>query len=219
MLTTALDKRTPQQQELWIATANLPRSPSHIYYRKLNELLSEVNFNHEFEPLCKHYAEQRGRLSIPLGVYFRMLLIGFLEGIAWRCSDSSSLREFLVSGPTDDSSDRSSLTRVREWLTSEVHQQIFPLVLKLAGLRKLFKGTAIGVGAPILEASAAMKPILRKDTGEDWDNYLKRLIKEDEGNYDSTDEDLRRFDKSGQARGCPTRSGSRSATRTDVLHA
>jgi transposase len=198
----ALGKRTPQQQEMWIATADLPRSPGHIFYRKLNELLSEVNFDHEVESLCKpYYAEHRGRPSIPPGVYFRMLLIGFFEGIgsqrgiAWRCSDSLSLREFLGLGPTDSVPDHSSLTRVRDRLPLEVHQQVFLLVLQLAGLKKLLKGTTIGVDATTLEANAAMKSIVRKDTGEDWDDYLKRLIKEEEDNDDPTDEDLRRFDK------------------------
>ena len=198
----ALGKRTPQQQEMWIATADLPRSPGHIFYRKLNELLSEVNFDHEVESLCKpYYAEHRGRPSIPPGVYFRMLLIGFFEGIgsqrgiAWRCSDSLSLREFLGLGPTDSVPDHSSLTRVRDRLPLEVHQQVFLLVLQLAGLKKLLKGTTIGVDATTREANAAMKSIVRKDTGEDWDDYLKRLIKEEEDNDDPTDEDLRRFDK------------------------
>ena len=198
----ALGKRTPQQQEMWIATADLPRSPGHVFYRKLNELLSEVNFDQEVKSLCKpFYAERRGRPSIPPGVYFRMLLIGFFEGIgsqrgiAWRCSDSLSLREFLGLGPTDSSPDHSSLTRVRDRLPLEVHQQVFLLVLQLAGLKKLFKGTTIGVDAMTLEANAAMKSIVRKDTGEDWDDYLKRLMKEEEGNDDPTDEDLRRFDK------------------------
>ncbi|GIW83270.1 MAG: hypothetical protein KatS3mg105_5077 [Gemmatales bacterium] len=198
----ALGKRTPQQQEMWIATADLPRSPGHVFYRKLNELLSEVNFDQEVETLCKpYYAERRGRPSIPPGVYFRMLLIGFFEGIgsqrgiAWRCSDSLSLREFLGLGPTDSSPDHSSLTRVRDRLPLEVHQHVFLLVLQLAGLKKLLKGTTIGVDATTLEASAAMKSIVRKETGEDWDDYLKRLIKEEEGNGDPTDEELRRFDK------------------------
>lgn len=164
--------------------------------------MSEVNFDREVELLCKaFYADRRGRPSIPPGVYFRMLLIGFFEGIgsqrgiAWRCSDSLSLREFLGLGTTDSPPDHSSLTRVRDRLPLEVHQQVFLLVLQLAGLKTLLKGTTIGVDATTLEANAAMKSIVRKDTGEDWDDYLKRLIKEEEGNDDPTDDDLRRFDK------------------------
>ena len=105
------------------------------------------------------------------------------------------MREFLGLSPTDSSPDHSSLTRVRDRLPLEVHQEVFLLVLELAGLNKLLKGTTIGVDATTLEANAAMKSIVRKDTGEDWDDYLQRLIKEEEGNDDPTDEDLRRFDK------------------------
>ena len=94
-------------------------------------------------------------------------------------------------GPTDASPDHSSLTRVGARLPLEVHQQVFLLVLQLAGLNKLLKGTTSGVDATTLEASAAMKSMVRKDTGDDWDDYLQRLIKEEEGNDDPTDEDLR----------------------------
>lgn len=173
-----------------------------MFYRKLNELLSEIEFDHQVEELCRpYYADGRGRPSIPPGVYFRMLLIGFFEGIgsqrgiAWRCSDSLSLREFLGIAATASPPEHSSLTRVRDRLPLSVHQQVFLLVLELAGLKKLLKGNTVAVDATTLEANAAMKSIVRKDTGEDWNEYLRRLIREEEGNDDPTDEDLRKFDK------------------------
>src|SRR6188474_1560690 len=98
----ALGKRRQEQQEMWVATGDLPKSPGHVFYRKLNELLAEAGFDRWLEELCQpHYAQVMGRPGIPPGVYFRMLLVGFFEGInsqrgiAWRCSDSLSLREFL----------------------------------------------------------------------------------------------------------------------------
>ena len=98
----ALGKRESQQQEMWVATTSLPRSPGHVFYRKLNEVFAEAGFDRMAEKLCRpHYHSHIGRPSIPPGVYFRMLLIGYFEGIgsqrgiAWRCADSLSLREFL----------------------------------------------------------------------------------------------------------------------------
>jgi hypothetical protein len=69
-------------------------------------LFAEAGFDRHVEDLCKpHYAEGKGRDSIPPGVYFRMLLVGYFEGldpqrgIAWRCSDSLSLRASLGAPP------------------------------------------------------------------------------------------------------------------------
>jgi transposase len=198
----ALGKRSGEQQEMWVATTDLPKSPGHVFYRNLNKLLKEIDFDRQVEELCRpYYADGRGRPSIPPGVYFRMLLVGFFEGIgsqrgiAWRCSDSLSLREFLGIAPTDSPPEHSSLTRVRDRLPLSVHQQVFLLVLQLAGLKRLLKGNTVAVDATTLEANAAMKSIVRKDTGEDWNAYLTRLIREEEGNDNPTDEELRRFDK------------------------
>jgi transposase len=198
----ALGRRRREQQEMWIATGDLPKSPGHTFYRKLNQLFAEIDFDAKVESLCSaYYSEGKGRPSIPPGVYFRMLLIGFFEGIgsqrgiAWRSSDSLSLREFLGIPLTESTPDHSSLTRVRDRLPLEVHQEVFLMVLQLAGLKKLLKGTTVGVDATTLEANAAMKSIVRKDTGEDWKEYLKRLIGEEEGKDDPTDDELRRFDK------------------------
>jgi hypothetical protein len=103
----ALGKRKQEQQEAWVATTDLPRSPGHPFYRRLNQLLAEADFDSWLESLCRpYYADQKGRPSIPPGTYFRMILIGYFEGIAsqrgiaWRCSDSRSLAEFLGYGPT-----------------------------------------------------------------------------------------------------------------------
>jgi hypothetical protein len=129
-----------------------------------------------------------------------MILIGYFEGlasqrgIAWRCRDSRSLAEFLGYGPTDETPDHSSLTRIHQRLPQEVHEAMFTFVLALAAEKKLLAGTTVAVDSTMLEANAAMKSIERKDTGEDWKEYLRRLAAE-AGIENPTEEDLRRFDK------------------------
>jgi transposase len=174
-MTMAMGRQKPQQGDLWIATQELPTSPGHPFYRKLNGLLAEAGFDRFVEDLCApHYAKHQGRPSIPPGVYFRMLLIGYFEGldsqrgIAWRCSDSRSLQEFLGYLPTQTTPDHSTLTVIRQRLPAEVHEQVFAWVLGLAHQKKLLAGKTVATDATFLEANAAMKSIERKDTGEDY---------------------------------------------------
>ena len=196
----ALGRRTREQQGLWVATTELPRSPGHPFYQKLNQLLADDGFDRWLEKRCApHYAED-GRPSIPPGVYFRMLLIGYFEGIqtqrgiAWRCSDSRSLAEFLGMPPTEPTPEHSSLTRIRKRLPPEVSEAVFERVLAIADEKKLLHGKTVAVDSTTLEANAAMNSIVRKDTGEDYQAYLRRLAAED-GLDDLTDEELRRYDK------------------------
>jgi transposase len=194
-----------RQRDLFVMAANMPKSPGHAFYRKLNELLAEAGFDRFAESLCEpFYAAVRGRPSIPPGVYFRMLLVGYFEGIgsqrgiAWRCSDSLSLREFLGLAVTDDSPDHSSLSRVRDRLPAEAHHEVFGWILRLAASKKLLSGKTLGIDSTTLEANAAMKTIVRRESGEDWKEYLTRLMR-DEGaigpDETPSDDDLRRFDK------------------------
>lgn len=197
-------RRREQQLELWVATKEIATS-SHIFYDKLNVLLGENRFDDFVEALCEpFYAEGKGRDSIPPGVYFRMLFVGYFEGIdsqrgiAWRCGDSLSLRQFLGYTLKKSTPDHSSLTRVRDRLSLEVHEQVFAYVLALAEKHRLLVGRTALVDSTTLEANAAMKSIVRKDTGEDWKAYLKRLMEEAGviGKGDEpTEEELRRFDK------------------------
>jgi transposase len=198
----ALGKRPDEQQEMWVATTSLPKSEGHVFYRKLNQLLAEAEFDRTVEKICQpYYHSHIGRPGIPPGVYFRMLLVGYFEGlgsqrgIAWRCGDSLSLREFLGIPLTEPTPDHSSLTRVRDRLPLEVHAAVFQWVLKRAAEKGLLKGQTVAVDATTLEANAAMKAIVRRDTGEDWNDYLRRLMQEQEGAENPTDEELRRFDR------------------------
>jgi transposase len=197
----ALGKRKNEQQGLWIATTELPKSPGHAFFQKLNDVLAEAQFDRWIEKRCEpFYAAKIGRPSIPPGVYFRMILVGYFEGIAsqrgiaWRCSDSRSLAEFLGVPADKETPDHSSMTRVHQRLPLEVHEEMFVFVLKIAAEKKLLHGKTTAVDSTTLEANAAMKSIERKDSGEDYQAYLKRLA-EEAGIENPTDEDLRRFDK------------------------
>jgi transposase len=197
----ALGKRKLEQQAAWVATTELPKSPGHPFYKKLNKLLAEAGFDEWLEELCApYYSADRGRESIPPGVYFRMILVGCFEGIssqrgiAWRCSDSRSLAEFLGVPVHEETPDHSSLSRIHGRLTLEVHEAMFVFVLKLAAQQKLLSGKTVAVDSTMLEADAAMKSIVRRATGEDWKTYLRGLAAE-AGIENPTDEELRRFDK------------------------
>jgi hypothetical protein len=105
------------------------------------------------------------------------------------------LREFLGVPLTADTPDHSSLTRVRDRLPLEVHEAVFRWVLQLVAEKGLLKGKTVAMDSTLLEANAAMKSIVRRDTGEDWNEYLRRLLKEEQGVENPTDEELRRFDR------------------------
>jgi transposase len=201
----ALGKRGDERQgEFWPPTQNLAGGPGHVFYDKLNQVLAKARFDAFVEELCEPYYEQTGRRSIPPGVYFRMLIIGYLEGIdsprgiAWRCEDSLSLRRLLGIPLSEDTPDHSSLTRIRDRLPLEVHEQVFRDILQIIDEHGLLRGKTVAVDSTLLEANAAMKAIVRKDSGEDWQAYLKRLMQEEgliKKEDEPTDEELRRFDK------------------------
>ena len=202
----ALGRRKQERQEdFWIPVNELPRSEGHVFYRQLNQLLREAGFDQHVESLCQpYYHLAMGRPSIPPGVYFRMLLVGYFEGlssqrgIAWRCGDSLSLRDFLGVPLSEDTPDHSSLTRTRDRLPPSVHAAVFQFVLRVADEKGLLKGKTVGVDATTLEADAAMKSIVRRDTGEDWQEYVGRLMREagqiEEGQAPSAEE-IARFDR------------------------
>lgn len=198
----AMGRRQQQRQaDLWIATTDLPRSAGHVFYDKLNGLLAGSGFDRFVESLCQpYYADGLGRESIPPGTYFRMLFVGYFEelnsqrAIAWRCGDSLSLRAYLGIALHEATPDHSSLTVIKRRLPLAVHEQVFAFVLRVAQEKKLLRGKTVAVDSTTLEANAAMRSIIRKDTGEDWKAYVKGLMAE-EGIENPTDEEIRRFDK------------------------
>jgi len=196
----SMSRREGEQGGMWVATQDLPRSPGHPFYDKLNEVLASGGFDRFVEDLCEpHYADGHGRPSIAPGIYFRMLFIGYFEGldsqraIAWRCADSLTLRSFLGLGLTASTPEHSSMTRIRKRLPEEVFWAVFGFVLRVAAERGLLKGKTIAVDSTTLEANASMKSLVRRATNEDWKAYVRRLMKA-EGIDDPSDEDVRRFD-------------------------
>jgi len=197
----AMGRQESQQEQMWVAAQRLPRSPGHVFYEKLNAVLDAGDFDRFVEELCApHYAEDVGRPSIPPGMYFRMLFVGYFEGlesqraIAWRCADSLSLRSFLRVEVTKGTPDHSSMTNTRKRLPEEVFWQVFAFVLRVAVEHGLLKGKTIAVDSTTLEANAAMKSLVRRATNEDWKTYVKRLMKA-EGIENPNDEEVRRFDR------------------------
>ena len=181
----AMGKRQRQRQpKFWIAATDVPQGPGHPFYSKLNELLAQRGADDFVERLCaKFYHESIGRPGIPPGVYFRMLLIGYFEGIdsergiAWRCADSLALRTFLGYTLSESTPDHSSLSIIRNRIDIETHQEVFAWVLAALADSKLLVGKTIGIDATTLEANAAMRSIVRKDTGESYDKFLTGLAK------------------------------------------
>ena len=171
-----------RQADLWIAVGQGAGSPGNPFYTRLNTVLNQKGFDAFVEGLCeKFYAMGKGRPGIEPGVYFRMLLIGYLEGIdsergiAWRCADSLGLREFLGFTLTEATPDHSSLSVIRRRLDLETHGDVFRWVLKVLAEEGLIKGKTIGVDATTLEANAALRSIVRRDTGEGYNEFLTKL--------------------------------------------
>ena len=196
-----LGRRLPPPTDLVIALKDLPPPPANPFYERLNTLLDEAGFEPFVEDLCRpYYAEGFGRPGVPPGVYFRMLFFGYFEGlgsqraIAWRCADGRSAQAFLGLPPHKAAPDHSSLTKIRQRLPDSVHEQVFVFVLKLAEDQGLLPGKTVGVDSTLLEANAAMKTIVRRDGGDDWKDYLRKLAAE-AGIDNPTDDDLRRFDR------------------------
>jgi transposase len=199
----SMGRRDDQQTPMWLAGPQLARSPGHRFYEKLNELLSEAKFDRRVEALCAPYFEaddKPGRPSIAPGVYFRMLFIGYFEGIEsergleWRCSDSLSLRTFLGVQMHERVPDHSSLSRMRTRFDGAVYDEVFRLVLGIVESKGLLRGKVAGVDSTYLRADASMKTIVRKDTGDDYTTYLKKLC-EAQGIENPTVEDARRMDR------------------------
>ncbi len=198
----AMGKRKHERQaELWVPITEMPDAPGHPFYRRLNQLLGERGFDAFVEGLCqKFYHESLGRPGIPPGVYFRMLLIGYFEGIdsergiAWRCADSLGLRSFLGCTLTDGTPDHSSLSIIRNRIDLETHREVFTWVLATLAEGKLLKGKTVGIDATTLEANAAMRSIVRKDSGQSYEQFLTGLAQAS-GIATPTREDLAKIDK------------------------
>jgi transposase len=199
-------KDRERQEDFWVAYTDIASGSGHPFYVGLNEVLEGEGFDVYVEDLCaRYYAEKLGRPGLTPGIYFRSLMIGYFEGIesergiAWRLKDSLSLRRFLGIGLDEDTPDHSTISRTRRLIDVETHQQVFSWVLGLLADRALLQGKRIGIDATTLEASAAMRSIVRRDTGESYEEFLTGLAKAS-GIETPTREDLARLDRKRKKR-------------------
>lgn len=186
---------------MWIAASDLPVSPGHPFFTRLNALLEADRFDAFVEDRCQSfYAPVLGRPSLAPGRYFRLLLVGYFEGIdsergiAWRAADSLAVRSFVRLGLEDAAPDHSTISRTRRLIDLETHRAVFTWVQQRLATAGLLKGRTIAIDATTLEATAAMRSIVRRDTGEDYQAYLTRLAVAS-GIKTPTREALARFDR------------------------
>jgi transposase len=197
----AMGTRETEQSSLWVATSELPKSPSHPFYTRLNGLLDTRDFDRFVEKLCRSfYAPIMGRPSLPPGRYFRLLLVGYFEGIdsergiAWRATDSLAVRGFLRLPLDEAPPDHSTISRTRRLIDVETHRAVFTWVQQRLVEAGLFKGKTVAIDATTLEANAAMRSIVRRDTGESYQAFLTGLAKAS-GIETPTRDDLARLDR------------------------
>ena len=189
------------QDAMWVATADLPRGAGHPFYERLNQILAKADFDAFVESLCAPCYARMGRPSLAPGRYFGLLLVGYFEGldselaIAWRAADSLSLRAFLRLAPPAAPRDHSTISRTRRLLSVETHQAVFTWVLEQLADAGLVRGKTVGIDATTLEANAALRSIVRRDTGEEYTAFLTRLA-EASGIATPTRAELARFDRS-----------------------
>jgi transposase len=197
----AMGTRQTEQPPLWVATSDLPSSPGHPFYAKLSAILDAEGFDRFAEDQCwRFYAPTMGRPSLEPGRYFRLLLVGYFEGldaergIAWRTADSLAVRRFVRLGIEEAAPDHSTISRTRRLIDVDTHRAVFTWVQQRLVAAGLLKGRTIAIDATTLEANAAMRSIVRRDTGESYQAFLTRLA-ETSGIKTPTREALARLDR------------------------
>ena len=197
----AMGKRESEQAPMWVAATDLPVSPGHPFYARLNTILDQAGFDRFAEEQCQEfYAPTMGRPGLPPGRYFRLLLVGYFEGldsergIAWRAADSLAVRSFVGLGLDTAAPDHSTISRTRRLIALETHRAVFTWVQERLTAAGLLKGRTVAIDATTLEANAAMRSIVRRDTGETYQEFLTRLARES-GLKTPTREALARLDR------------------------
>ena len=199
-------KRRAKQASMWVATQDLPRSAAHPFYTRLNQILDTHDFDGSVEELCERFYADEGRPGLPPGRYVRLWLIGYVEGldaeraIAWRAADSFALREFLGLVLPDAPPDHSTISRTRRLIDLETHQAVFTWMLQRLADADLVKGKTVGIDATTLEANAALRSIVRRDTGESYQDFLTALAQAS-GIETPTRADLARTDRKRKKKG------------------
>jgi transposase len=199
-------KRHAKQASMWVATQDLPRSAAHPFYARQNQILDQQDFDSLVQGLCARFYADDGRPGLPPGRYFPLLLIGYFEGldaeraIAWRAADSFALREFLGLVLPEAPPDHSTISRTRRLIDLETHEAVFTWMLQRLADAGLVKGKTVGIDATTLEANAALRTIVRRDTGESYQDFLRKLAQAS-GIETPTRVDLARLDRQRKKKG------------------
>jgi transposase len=204
----SLGRRAPRQKQepIWIEAATLATPAGHPFYQRLNRLLDEHEFDSFAEEACKRFYARTGRPGLAPGVYFRLLLIGYFEGIdsergiAWRAGDSLTLRSFLEIGLEETTPDHTTISRTRRLIDVETHRGVFRWVLGVLAEEGLMRGNTVAIDGTTLEANAALRSIVKWDTGETYEEFLKRLAKAS-GIETPTREQLAKLDRKRPKKG------------------
>lgn len=203
----AMGRRKSERQESLFVSSDAFQAPRHVFYERLNRILIQHGFDSFVEELCRpFYAERQGRPGLAPGIYFRTLLIGYFEGIgsergmAWRIEDSLSLRSFLGLSLSESPPDHTTLSRTRRLIDVETHDAVFGWMLNILSSEKLIDGQTVGVDGTFLEANAALRSIVRKDSGESYTEFLTELA-EASGIETPTRSDLAKIDRKRPKKG------------------
>lgn len=198
-------KNRERQESLWVVVKEIKGGAAHPFYARLNEILDQAKFDEFAEQACKKFYRDKGRPGLVPGIYFRCQMVGYFEGlgsergIAWRAADSMSIRKFLGIGLDESVPDHSTISRTRRLIDLNTHKEVFGWAMKLIAERGLVKANTVGVDATTLEANAAMKSIVRKDSGQSYEEFLKQLAKES-GIETPTREQLAKLDRKRKKR-------------------
>jgi transposase len=199
-------RRHAKHGSMWVATQDLPGSAAHPFYARLNQILDQHDFDEYVEGLCQRFYADNGRPGLLPGRYFRLLLIGYFEGldaeraIAWRAADSFALRGFLGLVLPEAPPDHSTISRTRRLIDLETHEAVFTWMLQRLADAGLVKGKTVGIDATTLEANAALRSIVRRDTGENYQDFLTKLAQAS-GIEAPTRADLARIDRKRKKKG------------------
>src|SRR5260370_36564984 len=200
-------KKRERQEDLWVVGSEVVGTPAHAFYDRLNQILDQHHFDRNVEQLCRrHYKGRLGRPSITPGVYFRALLLGYFEGIdsergiAWLMADCLSMRKFIAYALTEETPDHSTISRTRRLYSVETHKAVFRWVLKMLAEEGLVEGKTVSIDATTLEANAALRSLVRRDNGQEYNDYLKDLAQA-VGIENPTREQLARLDRKRKKKG------------------
>ena len=197
-----MGKRGPgeKQAPIWIEAASLATPAAHPFYERLNQLLDQRGFDRFAEEICRPFYSRTGRPGLPPGIYFRLLLVGYFEGldsergIAWRTADSFALRSFLGFELHQRTPDHTAISRTRRLIDIDTHRTVFTWVLGMLAEEGLLKGNTVAIDGTTLEANAALRSIVRRDTGVPYEEFLIELAKES-GIETPTREQLAKLDR------------------------